>query len=255
MDFELIWNSLPRLLDGTVLTVELLVLSLIFGMCLAIPLAAMRASRYPVLWMPAYGYIFFFRGTPLLVQIYLTYYGLGQFEFLRESVLWPVFREAYWCAIIAFTLNTAAYTAEILRGAIQAVPFGEVEAARACGMSRFLIFRRIVLPKAFRLALPAYSNEVILMLKASALAGVITLLELFGTARVIVARSFAPYELYITAALMYLAMTFVITRAFMRVEYWLIPHLREAPEEVVGIVAAPAGAQVRAKTAPGLRAE
>ncbi len=230
MDFELIWVSLPRLFDGALLTVELLVAALALGMCLALPLAAMRASYNPMLWMPAYAYIFCFRGTPLLVQIYLIYYGLSQFEAVRESFLWVVFKEAYWCAIIAFTLNTAAYTAEILRGAIQAVPFGEVEAARACGMPRFMVFRRIVLPKAFRLALPAYSNEVILMLKGSALAGVITLLELFGTARIIVARSFAPYELYVTVALIYLAMTFVITRGFNRVEYWLSPHMREAPD-------------------------
>ncbi|MFQ5983902.1 MAG: ABC transporter permease [Alphaproteobacteria bacterium] len=253
MDFELIGISLPRLLSGAVLTIELVVVSLVLGMCLAIPLAVMRASRNPVLWMPAYAYIFYFRGTPLLVQIYLTYYGLGQFEFLRESFLWPIFREAYWCAIIAFTLNTAAYTAEILRGAIQAVPVGEVEAARACGMPRLLVFRRIILPKAYRLALPAYSNEVILMLKASALAGVITLLELFGTTRVIVARSFAPYELYITAALIYLAMTVVITRAFKGVEYRLSPHLREAPEEAIGPAAL--ATEVERKTVPGVSAE
>ena len=205
-------TSIPRLLEGAVLTLQLVSLSLILGIMLALPLALCRVSRHPALWMPVYGYIFYFRGTPLLVQIFLTYYGLGQFEAVRESFLWPVLREAYWCAIIAFTMNTAAYTAEILRGGILAVPAGEVEAARA-----------------MRMALPAYGNEVILMLKASALASTITLLDLTGVARVIVARSFAPYELFLTAGVIYLLMTFAVTRAVREAEYRLSPHLRPPP--------------------------
>jgi polar amino acid transport system permease protein len=212
VDFELMVTSIPRLLEGAVLTLQLVSLSLILGIMLALPLALCRVSRHPALWMPVYGYIFYFRGTPLLVQIFLTYYGLGQFEAVRESFLWPVLREAYWCAIIAFTMNTAAYTAEILRGGILAVPAGEVEAARAMGM-----------------ALPAYGNEVILMLKASALASTITLLDLTGVARVIVARSFAPYELFLTAGVIYLLMTFAVTRAVREAEYRLSPHLRPPP--------------------------
>ncbi|MBT3704021.1 MAG: ABC transporter permease subunit, partial [Alphaproteobacteria bacterium] len=116
---NLMWDSLPKLLDGAFLTLELIILALVIGFILAVPVALMRTAKNPFLWGPAYGYIFYFRGTPLLVQIYLTYYGLGQFEAVRESFLWPIFREAYWCAIIAFSLNTAAYTAEIFRGAIQ----------------------------------------------------------------------------------------------------------------------------------------
>ena len=135
MDFELMVTSIPRLLEGAVVTLQLVSLSLVLGIVLAVPLALCRVSRRRLLWMPVYGYIFYFRGTPLLVQIFLIYYGLGQFEAVRESFLWPVLREAYWCAIIAFTMNTAAYTAEILRGGILAVPAGEVEAARATGMS------------------------------------------------------------------------------------------------------------------------
>tara|TARA_B100000315_G_scaffold251016_1_gene284960 strand:+ start:1783 stop:2460 length:678 start_codon:yes stop_codon:yes gene_type:complete len=222
-------TSIPRLLEGAVVTLQLVSLSLILGMILALPLALCRVSRQPLLWMPVYGYIFYFRGTPLLVQIFLTYYGLGQFEAVRESFLWPVLREAYWCAIIAFTMNTAAYTAEILRGGILAVPAGEIEAARAVGMSRWLLYRRIILPRAIRMALPAYSNEVILMLKASALASTITLLDLTGVARIIVARSFAPYELFLTAGVIYLLMTFAVTRAFKQAEYRLSPHLRPPP--------------------------
>ncbi len=228
--FELMVDSVPQLLGGAVLTLELVGLALLVGMVLAVPLALMRTARSPLLWMPVYGYIFYFRGTPLLVQIFLTYYGLGQFESVRESFIWPIFREAYWCAIIAFSLNTAAYTAEIFRGAIQAVPSGEVEAARAVGMSRSLQLRRIVLPRAFRLALTAYSNEVILMLKGSALASTITLLDITGVARTIVSNTFAPYEIYITAGLIYLIMTFAITRVFHFLERRLNPHLRPRPD-------------------------
>jgi polar amino acid transport system permease protein len=229
VDFELMVTSIPRLLEGAVLTLQLVSLSLILGVMLALPLALCRVSRHRLLWMPVYGYIFYFRGTPLLVQIFLIYYGLGQFEAVRESFLWPLLREAYWCAIIAFTMNTAAYTAEILRGGIIAVPAGEVEAARAMGMSRWLLYRRIILPRAIRMALPAYGNEVILMLKASALASTITLLDLTGVARVIVARSFAPYELFLAAGAIYLLMTFAITRAVREAEYRLSPHLRPPP--------------------------
>jgi polar amino acid transport system permease protein len=228
--FELVADAVPDLMEGAVLTFELVTLSLLIGLVLALPLALMRTSKSRLLWMPAYGYIFYFRGTPLLVQIFLTYYGLGQLEAVRESFLWPIFREAYWCAIIAFSLNTAAYTAEIFRGAIQAVPVGEIEAARAVGMSRGLQLRRIVLPSALRLALPAYSNEVILMLKGSALASTITLLDITGVARVIVSNTFAPYEIYITAGALYLTLTYFITRLFKHAEWRLSPHLRPPPE-------------------------
>ena len=150
MNFEVIVDNLPRLLEGALLTVELVVLALLLGMVFALPAALMRVSENWWLRAPAYGYIFFFRGTPLLVQIFLIYYGLGQFEAIRESALWPVLREPYWCAIIAFALNTGAYTAEILRGAIEAVPTGQIEAARAFGMSKTLCYRRVILPQAWR---------------------------------------------------------------------------------------------------------
>ena len=228
--YELVRDSLPALMAGAATTLELVIIALIIGFVLAVPLALMRTSKNPIFMGAAYGYIFYFRGTPLLVQIYLTYYGLGQFEAVRESFLWPIFREAYWCAIIAFSLNTAAYTAEIFRGAIQAVPHGEIEAARAVGMSRFLQYRRIILPSAFRLALPAYSNEVILMLKSSSLASTITLLDLTGVARVIVSRTFAPYEIFITAAIIYLLITFVVTRGFAWTERRLNPQLKRPDE-------------------------
>ena len=151
MEFGIIWDSLPQLLSGALITIELTTVSVFIGLCLAVPLALMRVSVKSFLRAPAYGFIFYFRGTPLLVQIFLIYYGSGQFHKLLSQIgLWTFFREAHFCAILSLTLNTAAYTAEILRGAIQAVPCGEIEAARAVGMSEALLYRRIILPKAFR---------------------------------------------------------------------------------------------------------
>jgi polar amino acid transport system permease protein len=228
MSVEVLAANLPKLLSGTLLTLELLVLALVAGAALALPAALMRVSERGWLRVPAYVYIFFFRGTPLLVQIFLVYYGLGQFEAVRQSALWPVLREPFWCAIIAFALNTGAYTAEILRGAIMAVPAGEVEAARAFGMSPALAYRRIILPRAMRIALPAYGNEVILMLKGSALASTITLLDLTGMARTIIARTYMPVEIFLAAGAIYLAITFVFTRLFALAERRLNRHLAAA---------------------------
>ena len=228
LDLGLMWESIPDLLSGMLITLELTLASLVCGMALALPLAGLRTAHHRLLWMPAYGYITFFRGTPLLVQIYLLYYGTGQFEWIRETVLWPFLRESYWCAILAFSLNTAAYTAEILRGAIQAVPRGETEAALALGMSRFQVFRLVALPRAFRLALPAYGNEIILVIKSSSLASTITLLDITGAARTLVAHTYAPYEIFLVAGALYLALTFVTTRLLAGAEWWLNPERRAA---------------------------
>jgi His/Glu/Gln/Arg/opine family amino acid ABC transporter permease subunit len=219
---EIIWQNLPRLFDGTMMTIQITALSVIFGLCLAVPLAMMRVSKNPMLWMPVYGFIFYFRGTPLLVQIFLIYYGSGQFQDLLSRIgLWIFFREAYFCAVLTLTLNTAAYTAEILRGAIKAVPFGEAEAARAMGMSRWLLYRRIILPVAFRLAWPAYTNEVVFLLQATSLVSIITIMDITGVSRVIAARTFAFYELFITAALFYLALVYGVLFIFRKIENWL----------------------------------
>ncbi len=226
MNFQAIIDSLPKLLSGTVLTLELVGISLLIGLLLALPMALMRVARKPLVRMLPYGFIFFFRGTPLLVQIFMIYYGASQFEWVRESALWPILREPYWCAIIAFALNTGAYTAEILRGAIQAVPPGEIEAARAIGMSLPLAYRRIILPQAVRIGLPAYGNEIILMIKGSALASTITLLDLTGMARTLIARNYLPVEMFLAAGLIYLAMTLVLTQVFKVLERRLGRHLR-----------------------------
>ena len=226
MNWQLMWDSLPRMLGGLSLTLQLIVGSLALGALVAFGVALLRLSGNRVVETLAAAYVFVFRGTPLLVQIFLVYYGLGQFEFIRESILWPFLREPYWCAILALTLNTGAYTSEVLRGAILSVPQGQVEAARACGMSRALAFRRIVLPVAVRQMLPAYGNEVILMVKATSLASTITLMEVTGIARRMIAQTFAVFELFIVAGVIYLVLNFVATRLIKFAEWRLTPYLR-----------------------------
>lgn len=233
MNLALMWESIPELLAGLGLTLQLVVLSLFFGFFLAVGVALMRLSRNPILAGVSFAYVFVFRGTPLLVQIFLIYYGLGQFELVRDSFLWTFFREPFWCAILALTLNTGAYTGEIIRGGIQSVPYGQIEAARGCGMSGLLLFRRIVFPIAIRQALPAYGNEIILMVKASSLASTITLMEVTGIARSIIATSFQPVELFIVAGSIYLAINFLVTRALRTIEWRLSPHLRDAPTSLI----------------------
>ncbi len=226
MDYNVIINNLPLYLNGLLVTIQLVLIALVSGFGLAVPLALMAVSKNSFLRYPAKSYIYFFRGTPLLVQMFLLYYGMGQFEAIRESVFWMLFREAYWCAIIAFALNTAGYTAEILRGAIEQTPFGEIEAANASGMSKSTLYRRIILPGSFRRALPAYGNEVIFMLHGSALAGVITIVDLFGAAKIVNSRYFVPFESFITAGFFYLCCTFCIIWFFKWVEkHWYV-HLR-----------------------------
>lgn len=226
MDLAVIVENLPLYVEGLWTTVQLVALSLACGLALAIPVALLAASRRWLFEFPAKVYIYVFRGTPLLIQMYIIYYGLAQFEAVRESLLWPVLREAYWCALISFALNTAGYTGEILRGAIANTPHGEIEAARSMGMSRLKIYSRIVLPSAFRRALPAYGNEVIFMLHGSALAGVITLVDLFGAARIVNSRHFVPFESFIAAGAFYLCLTFVIAWLFKVWERRWHAHLR-----------------------------
>lgn len=226
---DVVMSSLPRLLDGAWMTVQITALSVTIGLCLAVPLALARVSKNPLLKAPSFAFCFYFRGTPLLVQIFLIYYGSGQFkEFLEAVHLWQFLREAYFCAVLSLTLNTAGYTAEILRGAIMAVPWGEIEAARACGMNKFMMYRRIILPKAFRLAWPAYTNEVVFLLQATSLVSIITVMDITGVARVISARTFAFYELFIAAAILYLILVYGVLFVFRKIEHRITGHLQAA---------------------------
>ncbi|EWY42393.1 ABC transporter permease [Skermanella stibiiresistens SB22] len=226
MNLSIMWDAVPKLLAGVPVTLQLVGLALLFGFALAAGVAWMRLSASKLLSRIAAGYVFVFRGTPLLVQIFLIYYGLGQFQAVRASIFWDILREPYWCGVIALTLNTAAYTSEMIRGGVQSVPHGQIEAARACGFSRLMVFRRIVAPIAVRQALPAYGNEIILMVKASSLASTITLLEITGIARRIISQSFAVFEVFIVAGAIYLLINFLITRLIRYAEWRVTPHLR-----------------------------
>ena len=206
MDFSIIVDSFPIYLDGLWTTVWLVSLSLIIGLAIAIPLGVARNAGNYFIFLPAWAYIYFFRGTPLLVQLYLIYYGMDQFIAVKGT-LWE---HAWFCALVAFILNTSAYTAEIIRGAINGLPKGEVEAAKAYGMSQWKTYSRIILPSALRRALPAYSNEAIFMLHGSAVAGIVTIIDLTGAARLVNSRFYAPFESYVTAGLFYISVPILI---------------------------------------------
>lgn len=222
MDFSLIIESFPIYLGGLWTTTWLVSLALVIGLCVAIPLAIARNSENYLISLPSWAYIYFFRGTPLLVQLYLIYYGMDQF-FPVKDTLWE---NAWFCAIVAFVLNTSAYTAEIIRGAINGLPKGEVEAAKAYGMSPWKTYRRIILPSALRRALPAYSNEVIFMLHGSAVAGIVTIMDLTGAARLVNSRYYAPFESFLTAGLFYMGLTFIILWVFKKAEKRFLAYMR-----------------------------
>ncbi|MBC8718324.1 MULTISPECIES: ABC transporter permease [Brucella/Ochrobactrum group] len=227
MNLQFYWEAFMQMIGGVPLTLQLAASSIIFGAVLALLFALMRLSGITVLDWIARLYVFVFRGTPLLVQIFIIYYGLSQFPAVRYSFLWPILREPYWCAIIALTLNNAAYASEIIRGGLLSVPSGQIEAAKACGMSRFTCFRRIVMPLAIRQALPGYGNEMISMVKATSLASIITLMEVTGIAAKLIAESYRAIEVFVIAGAIYLAINFVLTRALMFAEYRLTPYLRQ----------------------------
>lgn len=224
MDFSIIINELPFYLDGLWTTFWLVAVSLLLGLLIAVPAGILRSSEYWMIKGPIWLYMYFFRGTPLLVQLFIIYYGSGQFAALRESWLWEYFQEAWFCALLAFTLNTGAYTAEIVRGVISTMPKGELEAAKAYGMSAWQTLRRITLPNSLRRALPAYSNEVIFMIHGSAIAGVVTIVDITGAARVVNARYYAPFEAYLAAGLLYMCLTFSVIFIFRQ---WEKRYLQE----------------------------
>lgn len=227
VDFMLATKHAGLFLLGLRNTLILLLGPLLFACLFAIPLALARANRLPVLNPAVFAYVYLFRGTPLLVQLYLLYYGAAQFSFIRDSVLWTVLREAWWCAFISFTLCSTAYVTEILRGAIEAVPQGEIEAAKACGMNPFLLFRRIVLPSALRRALPAFSNEVIFTLHATVIASTVTIVDILGAARQFNNKYYLAFDGFIIAALLYMALVYAINRGF---KFWESKWHRHLPQ-------------------------
>lgn len=226
MDFSIISDNIGIYFIGLKNTLILVSSSLFIGLIFAVPLAVLRTSKNIIISGPIRAYVYFFRGTPLLVQMFLIYYGMGQFENVKTSFLWTFFKEPYFCALFAFMLNTCAYTVEIIRGAIENTPHGEVEAAKAAGMSLYLRFTRIILPSSFRRALPTYGNEIIFMLHASSLASVITIIDITGAARIINSRYYSPYEAYLTAGAFYLTITFILVWLLKKLEYRWLAHLR-----------------------------
>jgi len=217
-----------RLLAGLWTTVELVAIATVLGAALALPIALARVARNPLLRWPASAYVFVFRGTPLLIQLFIIYYGSGQITAIQDTSWWPHVRE-YWgwiCGIVGLTLNTAAYTAEIVRGGILGVPHGEVEAARACGMTTPVTYRRIILPRAFRIAWPAYGNEIVLLIKSSVLVSTITVLDLMGQARTVFSRNL-DLNSYVVAGVMYFAMIYAFDRGWRAIEARINRHLGE----------------------------
>ena len=210
MDLELMAISLPKLLIAAVVTLKLLLLSLFFGIFIGLIFAILRLNKNPLINRFAYGYSYVFRGTPLLVQIFIIYYGLGQIEYFRSTFLWVIFKEPYWCAIIAFALNTGAYTSEILRSAFQTIKPGIIEAGKSLGISNKIIFYKIQIPVAIGQSLPAYGNEIILMMKGTSLASTVTLMDITGVAKHIVSTTYKPLEIFLLAGFIYLFMTFLI---------------------------------------------
>ena len=210
MDFDLITNSFPKLLFASITTLKLLSVSLFIGLFIGLFFAILRIKNNIILGKIAYGYSYTFRGTPLLVQIFIIYYGFGQVELIRESFLWAILKEPYWCAVIAFALNTGAYTSEILRSAFQTIKPGFIEAGKSLGVPNKLIFYKIQIPIAIRQSLPAYGNEIILMLKGTSLASTVTLMDLTGVAKYIISTTFKPIEVFIIAGSIYLFFTFII---------------------------------------------
>ena len=210
MRFELMYESFFKIVQGIPLTLQVVIIATILGFALAILVALMRISGRGILSIPAYYFVYLIRGTPLLLQLYFIYYGLGQFSFIRESFLWPILREPYWCGIITLTISTGAYSSEIIRGGIMSVSKGYLEASNALGMSKFITFMKVTLPITFRQALPAYGNELILMVKASSLISIITLMEITGIARTIISKTYAPVEIFLVAGSIYLFINFLI---------------------------------------------
>ena len=210
MDIDLMISSFPKLINATFVTLKLLSASLLIGILLGLFFAILRINKNVFVNQFAYGYSYIFRGTPLLVQIFIIYFGLGNIEWLRTTFLWSILKEPYWCAIIAFALNTGAYTSEILRSAFQTIKLGVIEAGKSLGISNSMIFYKIQIPIAIRQSLPAYGNEIILMLKGTSLASTVTLMDITGVAQKIISTTFRPLEVFIIAGSIYLFMTFLI---------------------------------------------
>ncbi|AUT71428.1 MULTISPECIES: ABC transporter permease [Paraburkholderia] len=231
MTYEQLGQLFASYASGLWVTVQLTVFSLVLGLLIAIPLAVLRVSPNRIVSGPVAVYTWFMRGTPLLAQLMIVYYGFGQFQWMQDAwqrgtPILSLLRDPYDCALIALTANTCAYTTEILAGALRATPYGEIEAARAYGMSQLTTWRRILLPSALRRFIPAYSNEVILMLHGTSLVSAITIVDLTGVARDFYANYYAPFEAFISVGTVYFGLTTIITLLVRLTERRYLVYLR-----------------------------
>ena len=222
MDWSWVITYFPDLVSGLILTLELLALSVIFGIAMAVPIGLVQVTGPWYLALPARAFCTIIRGTPLLIQVWLLYYGLGSLfpsiPWIRHSFMWPVLREGFFYAVLAFTLSFAGYEGEVIRGALAGVPRGEIEAGRAFGMSPFQVVTRVWLPRAIRMVLPTLAGETVLQLKSTPLAATITVMDLFGVANMIRQETYRIYEPLLVVAGIYIILTFIITRLFRIVE-------------------------------------
>ncbi|MDB9776357.1 ABC transporter permease [Alphaproteobacteria bacterium] len=218
MNLHLIYESFLQILKGLGASLEVIIISLILGLMLSVVIVMMRLANFFILNVTSKFFVFVIRGTPLLVQIYFIYYGLAQFTFIRESFVWLILKEPFWCGVLALTINTAAYTSEIIRSGLNSIVKGQIESATAFGMNKLQTFKRVLLPQAIRQSIPAYSNEIILMIKASSLVSIITIMEMTGIARKIISKTFSPIEVFIAAGIIYLALNYLVTIIFKKVE-------------------------------------
>lgn len=225
MNMSIFLDALPRMLGGFAMTFQLMVVSLATGTLIAVMLLLMRLSGKRWLSWPAQLYIYVFRGTPILVQIFIIYYGLPQLDWIRDSVFWPVLRDPFGCAIVALSLNVGAYVSEVFRGGVLAVERGLTEAGSALGMNSMHRFVYITAPLAFRICLPVYGNEIISLMKSTALASTITLVDMTGIARTIVAETFAPYQVFLSLAFIYIILTWILQTGIKRLEEYLGRHM------------------------------
>jgi len=233
MDFPFLSDTMGQLLAVTPITLELWFFAILLGGVLACFVVWARVSGVWPLERFAAGYIFVFRGSPLLIQMFLVYYGISQFTEVRHSIVWPLLRDPMNSAVLSLALCTAGYTAEIFRGGLMAVPGREIEAGRAVGMSRLTLFRRIIAPIALRQALPAYSTEIVLMMKSTALASLVTVWEVTGVAQRIISHTYRTFEVFLCAAAIYLVLNFIVIRIISYFEHRISPHLRPRPQSVI----------------------
>lgn len=225
MRVDLVIENIDMFLEGLWLTVQLTGLALLIGFCIALPFGIARARKMRFVSPAIRAYVYAFRGTPLLIQLFLIYYGLGQFEVVRDSIFWTYLRSPWWCALIAFSLNSGAYATEIIRGAVATTPKGQIEAAMALGLRKWQVYALVIIPSALRRALPQYGNEVVFMLHGSSIASIITIQDILGAGRTLNARYYLAYEGFLTAAVFYMAITLVCVLAFRGLERRYLRHL------------------------------